>query len=91
LQWLQNQSHATGNNMNDARYYSSKTFRNKKDKINGLKTKSYSKNIRNFYRGVSEFRLGYQATTILLNDESNDLLVNSHNISNRWKTTSVNY
>jgi hypothetical protein len=65
-------------------------FRNKKreylkDKINQLAMNSRSKNIRDLYRGINEFRRGYQPRNNLLKDENGDLLADLHNILNRWK------
>jgi hypothetical protein len=36
------------------------------------------------YRGVKDFKRGYQPRSILIRDENGDLLADSH-ISNRWK------
>jgi hypothetical protein len=65
-------------------------FRNKKreyltEKINGLATNSKNKNIRDLYRGINEFKRGYQPRNNLVKDENGDLLADSHNILNRWK------
>jgi hypothetical protein len=37
------------------------------------------------YRGINEFKNGYQHRTDLVKDENGVLLDNSHNILNRWK------
>jgi hypothetical protein len=63
----------------------SKHFRNKKreylkDKINELATNSNNKNMRDLYRGINEFKRGYQPKTNLVKDENGDLLAMSHNI-----------
>jgi hypothetical protein len=65
-------------------------FRNKKreylkNKINELATNSKNKNIRDLYRGINEFKRGYQPRNNLAKDENGDLLAESHNILNRWK------
>jgi hypothetical protein len=54
-----------GDNLNNVRSEASRHFRNKrrkylKDKINGLATNSKNKNIRDLYRGINEFKSGYQ-------------------------------
>jgi hypothetical protein len=54
-----------------------------KDKINELATDSKNKNIGNLYRGINEFKRGYQPRNNLVKDENGDLLANSHNILNR--------
>jgi hypothetical protein len=37
------------------------------------------------YRGINEFKRGYQLRNNLVKDENGDLLADSHNILNRWK------
>jgi hypothetical protein len=56
-----------------------------KDKINELATESKNKNIRGLYRGINEFKKGYQPRTNLVKDKNGDLLADSHNILNKWK------
>jgi hypothetical protein len=55
-----------------------------KDKINGLESNSKNKNIRDLYRGINEFKKGYQPRTNLVKDEKGDLLADPHKIVNRW-------
>jgi hypothetical protein len=43
-----------------------------------LETNNKNKNIRNLYRGINEFRKGYQ-------DENVDLLADPESVLNRWK------
>jgi hypothetical protein len=79
-----------GNNLNNVRCEASRHFRNKKreylkDKINELATDSKNKNIRDLYRGINEFKRGYQPRNNLVKDENGDLRPDSHNILNRWK------
>jgi hypothetical protein len=45
-----------------------------KDKINELESDSKNKNIRDQYRGINDFKKGYQPRTNLLKDEKRDLL-----------------
>jgi hypothetical protein len=56
-----------------------------KDKINGLSTNSKNKNIRDPYRGINEFKRGYQPRSNLVKDENGGLLADSYNILKRWK------
>jgi hypothetical protein len=56
-----------------------------KNKINELETDSKNKNIRDLYRGVNEFKKGYQPRTNMVKEENGDLLADSHSILNRWK------
>jgi hypothetical protein len=46
---------------------------------------SKSLNVRNLYRGMNEFKRGYQPRNNLFKDENDDLLVDSHNILNTCK------
>jgi hypothetical protein len=90
LQWLQDISEINGDNLKIVRREASRYFRNKKweylkDKINELATDSKNKNIRDLYRGINEFKIGYQPRNSLVKDENGDLLGDSHNILNRWK------
>jgi hypothetical protein len=62
-----------------------------KDKINELAANSKNKNIRDLYRGINEFKRGYQPRNNLVKDENCDLHVDFHNILNRWKNTSLSY
>jgi hypothetical protein len=57
-----------------------------KAKIEELETNSKTKNIRDLYRGIYEFRKGYQPRTNVLNDdEKGDLIADSHSILARWR------
>jgi hypothetical protein len=90
LQWLQDPSEASEDNLSDARREASRHFSNKKrkylkDKINELESNSKNKNIRDLYSGINEFKKGYQPRTNLVNDERGDLLADLHKILNRWK------
>jgi hypothetical protein len=87
---LQDPSEANENNLSDVKREASTHFRNKKreylkDKINELESNSKNKNIRDLYRGINEFKKGYQPRTNLLKDEKGDLLADPHKILNRWK------
>jgi hypothetical protein len=90
LQWLQDPSEINGNNLKNIRREASRHFRNKKmeylkDKINEVASNNKNKNIRDLYRGINEFKKGYQPRSNLVKDENGDLLADSHNILNRWK------
>jgi Fe-S cluster assembly ATPase SufC len=65
LQWLQDPSEINGVNLNNVRHKASRYFSNKKreylkDKVNELATNSKNKNLRDLYRGINEFKRGYQ-------------------------------
>jgi hypothetical protein len=79
LQCLQDPSEINGDNLRIVRHEASKYFRNKrreylKDKINELATNSKNKNIRHRYRGINEFKRGYQPRNNLVKDENGDCL-----------------
>jgi hypothetical protein len=77
MQWLQdaNQSKSNVNSLNNVRREASRHFRNTKKeclkaKIDELETKSKIKSIRDLYRGISDFKKGYQPrTNIVQNDK----------------------
>ena len=50
-----------------------------KAKINELETNSKI-NIRDLYRGVNDFKKGYQPRTNVVKDEKGDLITDSHSI-----------
>jgi hypothetical protein len=61
-------------NLSNVRREASRHFRNKKreyleDKINEIELTSKIKNIRDSYRGITEFKKGYQSKTNLIKDE----------------------
>jgi hypothetical protein len=65
LQWLQNLSQTNGDILNNVGSETGRNFRYKKSKyvkqkMNGLKTDSKNKNIRDLYRGTNKFKEGYQ-------------------------------
>jgi hypothetical protein len=90
LQWLQDTSVLNEDNLHNVRRENSRHFRNKKreylkDKISEIDLNSKNKNIRDLYRGITEFKKGYQPKTNLVNDERGDLLANPLKILTRWK------
>jgi hypothetical protein len=54
-----------------------------KNKINELETNSKNENIRYLFRGINEFKKGYQPGTNMVKEENGDLLADSHSILNR--------
>ncbi|PNF25843.1 hypothetical protein B7P43_G11138 [Cryptotermes secundus] len=90
LQWLQDPSKMNGDNLNNIRHEMSSHFWNKKreylkDKIDELAMNSKNKNIRDQYRGINDYKRGYQPSNNLVKDENGDLFADSHNILSRWK------
>jgi hypothetical protein len=77
-------------NLCNVRREASRHFRSKKreylkDKITEIELNSKNKNIRDLYRGITEFKKGYQPKTNLVKDEKVDLVVDPKNILSRWK------
>jgi hypothetical protein len=76
--------------LRNVRRETSRHFRNKKreylkDKINEIELNSKNKIIRDLYRGITEFKKGYQPKTNLVKDEKGDLLADPQKILTRWK------
>jgi hypothetical protein len=79
MQYLQDPSEMKGDNVNNVGCEASRHFRNRKreylkGKINELATNSKDKNIKDLYRGINEFKRGYQPRNNLVKDENGDLL-----------------
>ena len=50
-----------------------------------MKLNSKINNIRDLYRGIKDFKKGYQPRTIIVKDEKGDLVGDSHSIMTRWR------
>jgi len=90
MQWIQDPSQRNIGNLNNVRHDASRHFRNKKKaylkaKFEELETNSKIKNIREWYRGISDFKKGYQPRTNIVNDDKSDLVADSHSILARWR------
>jgi len=73
----------------DVRLEVSRHFRNKKKayiraKMEGFETNSKIQNIRDLYRGINDFKKGYQPRCNKVKDEKSDLVADSHSIVARW-------
>jgi hypothetical protein len=87
---LQNPSQISGDNLQNIRCEISRTFRNKKKEylkgtINDLETNNKKKNIRDLYRGINEFKKGYQPRINIIKNENGNLIADPQNVLNRWK------
>ena len=85
MQWIHDPSQSNVDNLNNVRHDASRHFRNKKKsylkaKIEELETNSKIKNIRDLYRGINDFKKGYQPRTNIVKDDKGDLVANSHSI-----------
>ena len=72
MQWVQDPSQRNVGNLNNVRREARTLFREKmkaylKAKIEDLETNSKIKNIRDLYRGISDFKKGYQPRTNIVN------------------------
>ena len=90
MQWVQDPSQKNVDNLNNVRHEASRHFRNKKKaylkaKTEDLETNSKIKNIRDLYRGIDDFKKGYQSRTNVVKDETGDLVTGSYSILARWK------
>ena len=56
-----------------------------KAKIEELETNSKIKNIRDWYRGINDFKKGYQPRSNVVKDEKVDLVADSYSIMARWR------
>jgi len=76
--------------LNKVRPDVSRHFRNKKKaylraKIEEFETKNEIQNIRDLYRGISDFKKGYQPRCDRVNVKKGDLVADSHVIVARWR------
>ena len=83
IQWVQDPSQSNVDNLNKVRREVSRHFRNKKKaylraKIEELETNNKIQNIRDFYRGISDFKN-------IVKNEKSDLVADSHGIVARWR------
>ena len=90
MQWIQDPSRSNVDNLNNIRSDASRHFGNKKKaylkvKIEELETYSKINNVRDLYRGINDFKKGYQPRTTIVKDEKGDLVADSHNIMARWR------
>jgi len=90
MQWIHDPSQSTVDNLNNVRRDASRHFRYKKKaylkaKIEELETKSKIKNIRDLYRGINDFKKGYQPRTNIVRDDKGELVADSHSILARWR------
>jgi hypothetical protein len=86
FQLLQDPSEVNGGSVNNRPACISRVERGTMWKqINGLAANNKNTNVRDPYRGINEFKTGYQCRSNLVKNEDGDLLSHSQNILNRWK------
>ena len=54
-------------------------------KIEELETNSKINNVRDLYRGINDFKKGYQPRTTIVKDKKGDMVADSHSIMVRWR------
>ena len=96
MQWIQDPSQSNVDNVNNVRREDSRHLRNKKKaymraKIEELENNSKIKNIWDLYRGINDFKKGYQPRCNIVKDEKGDLVAYSHSIVARWRKISPSY
>ena len=62
-----------------------------KGKLSEIETNSKNKNIRDLYKGIKDFKKGYQARLNVIKNEHEELLSDSNSILNRWKNYFIMY
>jgi len=90
MQWIQDPSQSNVDNMNNVRREVSRHFRNKKKahlraKTEEPETNSKIQNIRDLYRGINDFKKGYQLRCNIVKDEKGDLVADSHSFVAKWR------
>ena len=90
MQWIKDPSRSNVDNLNNVRCDVSRHFRNKKKayltaKVEELETNSKVNNVRDLYRGINDFKKGYQPRTIIVKDEKGELVADPHSIMARWR------
>ena len=83
MHWVRDLSQSNVDNLNTVRHDASRHFRNKKKaylraKIEELETNSKIKNISDLYRGINDFKKGYQPRCNIVKNEKGDLVADSH-------------
>jgi hypothetical protein len=90
MQWVQDTKQSNVDNLNNVQCGAGRHFRNKKKaylkaKIDELETNSKIKNIRDLYRGINNFKKGYQPRSNIVKDDKSDLVADCHSILARWR------
>ena len=85
MQWIQDPCQSNVDILNNERREVSRHFRNQKKaylraKIEELETNNKIQNFRDLYRGIIDFKKGYQPRCNIVKDEKGDLVADSHGI-----------
>jgi len=90
MQWVKDPCQSNVDNFNSVRREVSRHFRNKKKeylraKIEKIEANSKIHNIRDLYKGINDFKKGYQPRCNIVKYEKGDLVADSHRIVVRWR------
>jgi len=82
MQWIQDPSRSNVDNLINVRRNASRHFRKNKKaylkaKIEELETNSKVNHVRDLYRGINDFKKGYQPRSIKVNDEKGELVADT--------------
>ena len=90
MQWVQDPSQNNVDNLNNVGREASRHSRNNKKaylkaKFEELESNSKVNNIRDLYRGINDFKKGFQPRTNIVKVERGDLVADSHSILAMWR------
>jgi len=90
MQWIQDPSRSNLDILNNLRRDSGRHFRNKKKaylkvKVEELETNSKINKVGDLYKGINDFKKGYQPRTTIVKDEKGDLVADPHSNMERWR------
>jgi len=90
MQWIQDPSQNNVDNLNNVRRNDSRHFRNQKKaylkaNIEELEINSKVNNVKDLYRGINDFKKGYQPRAITVKDEKRELVADPHSIMARCR------
>ena len=90
MQWIEDPNQSNIDNLNNVKHEVNRHFRKQKEahlraKIEELETNSKIQNIRDLYKGINDFKKGYQPRCNIVKDENGDLVADSHGIVARWR------
>jgi len=90
MQWLQDPNQGNVDTINNVWREASRHFRKEKKeylkaKNDRLETNSKIENTRDLYRGISDFKKGYQTRTNIVKDNKGDMIIGFQCILARWR------
>jgi len=86
---FQDPNQSNVDNLNNVRCEASRCFRNKKmeylqAKVTNLKL-TVTQRISHLYRGINDFKKGYQPRTNVIKDDKSDVVTGYHSIFAKWR------